>query len=101
MPKLQYYRHRPERFYLTTITPAFAAAAITAHRQHSDDKKTQKVWISRQGRTRSAIGHRALFRRHSFCWFTRRLHFGVNPVRYRVFDVIIMDMRGVRQQALR
>jgi hypothetical protein len=44
VPKLQYCGHRSEYFYLTSIAPAFtAAAAITARRQHSDSKETQEV----------------------------------------------------------
>jgi hypothetical protein len=43
VPKLQYCGHRSERFYPTSITPAFAAAAVSARRAHSDGKETQKV----------------------------------------------------------
>ena len=32
-----------ERFYLISVTPAFAAAAGTARRQYSDGKKAQEV----------------------------------------------------------
>jgi hypothetical protein len=40
---LQCCGHRSERFYIISITPAFAATADTARRQHSDGKETQKV----------------------------------------------------------
>ena len=43
VPKLQNCRHRSEPFYFIAITPAFAAAAVAARRQHSDGKETQKV----------------------------------------------------------